>query len=204
MSKKYTLRRNPRLPQQREADLALTARYYLRGYGLKEIAERLSKERPYQISLKTIGRDLQELHNRWLNSSLVDINAAKQQELERLRLLEEAYWQAWERSTAPMTESETESVVDTQGVEGQRNYTRDRTKTKQLQRDGSAQYLQGIERCIEMRCKILGLNAPKQINFKGDWREAAKEAGIPENEAAQQFETLAQSYYDALAKNSPA
>ena len=191
----YSLKRKQRLPQQREADLALISRYYLRGYDLKSIAARVSEERPYKISFQSVSRDLQELHARWLKSSLIDIDTAKKQELERLRLLEEQYWEAWESSRKVTTQTETESTQDTQGES--RTYARERSKTKITQRDGTATYLAGIERCIEMRCKILGLLAPQKFQAV-DWQSAAKDAGVPETVAVQQFEELVAKYQSAL------
>jgi hypothetical protein len=45
---------------------------------------------------------------------------------------------------------------------------------------GSAAYLQGVQWCIQQRCKILGLDAPKTVNV--NWRQAASDAGANPDE----------------------
>lgn len=188
-------KRSPtRLPQQREADLALIARLYLRGYSQAEILRRMNSERVYPLTGPQIGIDLQELHKRWVESQLIDLNAAKQQELERLRLLEEAYWQAWERSTQKQVEMESE-LTDDKGIEGAA-VTRQRNKTITRERDGAEGFLKGIERCIELRCKILGLFDPKKVALV-DWQKQAEEAGVPASQAVQEFEVLVAKYQSA-------
>lgn len=200
--KNYILTRYKRTPQQREADLALIAAWYLRGYNQTQIAERLGKERPYKLSGKTISEELQELHNRWLASSLIDINTAKHQELERLRLLEQEYWEGWRSSRDARLEVETDEINDEQGKDSTQMYSRKRTKTKNILRDGEAKFLEGIERCIRLRCEILGLYQPKQVNVgKIDWQAAADDAGIPESVVNQQFEELVATYTSAMEKS---
>lgn len=192
---KYALKRLPRLPQQREKDLSDIATLYLRGCSQPVIQARMAEKRPYKLSIQTISRDLQELHNRWVKSSLLDIDTAKKQELERLRQLEEAYWTAWESSRKEATELATELTNDTQG--GVATYSRALTKTKVVGRDGTARYLAGIERCIELRCKILGLFDAQKFALM-DWRKSAADAGVPESVAVTEFEALIGKYQTAL------
>lgn len=59
-------------------------------------------------------------------------------------------------------------------------YQRTKKKTKRMERDGSVSFLQGVERCIGLRCQILGLNAPQQLSIS--WRKDAKSAGINPDE----------------------
>jgi len=181
-----------------EADLALLARLYLRGYGVGDMVERLKTERQAHYSYKMVSAGLLELHKRWLEAQILDFGTAKARELAKLDQLEVAYWEGWERSVQAQTHTETELVNDVQG-ENQpgATYSRSRTLSKTTTRDGNAPYLQGVERCIKMRCEILGLFSATKLAFS-DWRQAAQEAGIPESQANQEFEQLVAKYQSAL------
>ena len=52
--------------------------------------------------------------------------------------------------------------------------------TKREERVGAVAFLEGVERCIEMRIKVLGLEPAKNVNI--NWRKQAEAEGInPEN-----------------------
>ena len=58
--------RNKRTKEQREADLALISRLLMReNLTQQEIADKVSAERNYSLSISTIGIDVKELLNRW-------------------------------------------------------------------------------------------------------------------------------------------
>jgi hypothetical protein len=143
-----------RSPVERERDLRETAALYLRGLTHHEIARRLN------VSRQQIGYDLKVLQRRWQESALADFNAKKAAELARVDELERTYWEAWERS------SQTREVTTqerTQGGDGQADATRLKAGVRKEARDGNAEFLRGVERCIELRCKITGAFAALKI-----------------------------------------
>jgi hypothetical protein len=89
------------------------------------------------------------------------IDHHKSIELEKLNILERTYWEAWEKSQTDTTISQTKKKGSPKSVDSIEKIENERYST------GDPRYLQGIERCIEQRCKILGLNAPKEI--KGEF-----------------------------------
>lgn len=138
-----------RTPFQREKDLVEIARCYLHGMSQMEIGEMLG------VSQSQISRDLKVLRERWQKSALLDINEAKAQELARIDNLEREYWEAWRVSCGERIDTETEQIAGA-GANGDRK----RVKVKKVKLAGDPDYLAGIQWCIEMRCKILGIYQP--------------------------------------------
>lgn len=164
---------------QREMDLIVTARKYLMGTSIDQISADLTDLRPYPVSYEMVRFDIQMLIQRWQESYLLDFSAAKAKELARIDQLEAAYWEGWERSKNDKEVTETEKTQDSST--SRKNvtvptYTRTKAKKKTETTPGQSQFLNGIQWCIDKRCQILGLDAPKQ--FEVSWREEAKKAGI--------------------------
>ena len=94
------------------------------------------------LSRQQIGYDLGAVRQEWLRSSLVDFNAKKAEELAKVDQLEREYWSAWEASKKGRQANTAEQA-------------------------GDPRYLAGVERCIEQRCKLLGLHAPTEARLTG-------------------------------------
>jgi len=143
-----------RTPLERERDLRETAALYLRGLTHQEIAQRLN------ISRQQVGYDLKVLQRRWRESAVADFNAKKAAELARMDELERTYWEAWERSCQAREITTQERI---QGGETEADGGRRKAGVRKEQRDGNPEFLRGVERCIEMRCKIIGAFAALKI-----------------------------------------
>jgi hypothetical protein len=146
--------RKSRNPLEREQDLREAAALYLRGLTQTEIAQRLN------VSRQQICYDLKFLQRRWQESALADFNAKKASELARVDELERTYWQAWERSCQAR---EVTTQEKTQAGEGQTEDIRRKAGVRKEPRDGNPEFLRGVERCIELRCKITGSFAAVKI-----------------------------------------
>jgi hypothetical protein len=156
---------------ERERDLRETAALYLRGLTHQEIAQRL------KVSRQQIGYDLKVLQKRWQESALADFNAKKAAELARVDELERTYWDAWERSCQAR---EVTTQERTQGGDGQTDEARLKAGVRKEQRDGTPEFLRGVERCIELRCKITGAFAAVKIapttpDGEGEWHASDSE-----------------------------
>jgi predicted transcriptional regulator len=142
-----------RSKSQKARDRLIIGRLYLRGYGQPQIAK-LAK-----VSQPTVSRDLSYLRIEWQRKASRSFSLKISQELAKLDQLELEYWQAWERSKKPKTSRASEGAIN--GENGD-------VKTNKIQRKeedsyGDPRYLEGVERCIEKRCKLLGLFAPEKI-----------------------------------------
>ena len=136
---------------QRVADQQGIVRLYLKQKSHREIAQTLN------VSVQYVGRQLKQIKDAWLESTLVDFNRRQNQELARIDALEAEYWTAWEGSKADESREALE-YVDEDSI---MRLSRKRLET--IKKNGTSSFLQGIQWCIEQRCKILGLHAPKEI-----------------------------------------
>ena len=142
--------RKGRSPDQIRKGRAEVARLYLEGRTQADIGAQLG------LSRQQIGYDLGAVRQEWLQSSLVDFNAKKAEELARIDKLEREYWSAWEASKQDRQTSTTEQTT---GAEGERL----KAAIRKTDQTGDPRYLAGVERCIEQRCKLLGLCAPQKV-----------------------------------------
>ncbi len=131
--------------EQLQRDRAETARLYLQGWLQIDIAKKQGVEQ------STISDDLAAIRKQWLASAIRDFDEARAQELAKIDILEIEYWQAWQRS---LKSKKTETAKTSSG-----KIRQDEASVKEEFRDGDPRFLAGVERCIERRCKLLGLDA---------------------------------------------
>lgn len=165
---------------QKEQDLLFISQHYLAGESHTEIWQAINKKNDgvYTLSYAQVTRDIYTLHARWIESYLVNFDTAKARELKHIDMLEEEYRAGWERSQKKLEEIESESIKDTQGDnKPNSHYARTRVKKLEHERDGNVKFLDGIQWCIDQRCKILGLNTYTQ-NINVSWRKQAEQAGL--------------------------
>lgn len=136
------------------------AERYLRGEYQTTIAADLG------INQAQVSRDLKVMRDLWLASAIRDFDAAKAQELAKIDEVERAAWVAWNRSTQDKEVSiqETDGTLDAQTK-------KPKMKKVSLRKEGQAgapAFLSVILTCIERRCAILGLDAPKRFQIEWD------------------------------------
>jgi hypothetical protein len=126
------------------------ARLYLKQRTQAEISQTVG------VSQGTVSRDLKAIQAEWQRQRLDDFAQARLRELARVDQLEREYWQAWERSCQDREQTLQEKTTAPTG---------DRLKagTRSEGRDGNPEFLRGVERCIELRCKITGAFAAVKI-----------------------------------------
>ena len=132
--------------RRRMADL------YLQGWLQADIAAELG------VDPSTVSRDLKALQAEWLQSALVDFDAAKAAELAKIDRLEREYWHAWKRSCE-------DAETATEKFTGNEKSPSRIEKSKRVEgQAGDPRFLTGIQWCIERRCKILGIDAPSALD----------------------------------------
>lgn len=145
---------------EREARREKVAELYLKHYKQTEIMTMITQYGFAAVTQGTISNDLKAIQERWRNSSIMDMNEAKQRELARIDTLEMEYWRQYEESKKPR------QIASEKSSPGKHE-----TMKRAEQRTGDTRYLSGIQWCIEQRCKILGVNAPVKIEV--NWQEQA-------------------------------
>ena len=136
------------------------AERYLRGEYQSAIAQ------SFGVDTATISRDLAAVRALWLASAIRDFDAAKAQELAKIDEVERAAWGAWERST----KDKEVAVQESDGTLDQQT-RKPRLKKATFRKEGQSgnpAFLSTILNCIERRCSILGLDAPKRFVIKWD------------------------------------
>lgn len=149
---------------QIERDRRDIADLYLQGWTQQRIVDHLNADegRDYDLSRQMISYDLARIQEQWRHSALVKLDEAKAQELAKVDRLEREYWDAWARSCE---DAETQRIEGTPPRgEGDRP-TAARLITTRKGQAGDPRFLQGVQWCIERRCKILGIDAPQRAEF---------------------------------------
>ena len=152
---------------EREEQLTATARLMLPGNrSLTAVGEELG------VTRQQIRYNLKILTDRWYKQSMDDIGRLKAVELARTFRLEAEAWDALERSkeeggfdTSTLEERAGTSVVDGETVSTP--VIVKKRQQKKFSRDGDARFMEVILRCIELRCKILGIEAPQKHEIAG-------------------------------------
>lgn len=123
---------------------------YLTGKRQWEIASTVGVSRS-QVSL-----DLKHLRSEWAKQAIQAIDVRIAEELAKIDNLETRFWDAWEKSIK--NHQKVTNKIKGKAIAMDPDY-REVTDTEVINY-GDPRYLQGVERCIERRCKLLGLDAP--------------------------------------------
>lgn len=140
-----------RKPAEVARDRRNISKLYLRGKVQHEIAKELG------ISQATVSRDLKVIQEDWVKESAQALDQRKAIELAKVDALELEYWEAWKRSQQDAVSEVSEMSTDSGGQKIK----------KQKKVDGQVgdpRYLAGVMQCIDRRCQILGIDAPKKID----------------------------------------
>jgi len=133
---------------------------YLQGWLQADIADTIG------VSAPTVSRDLKALQADWLESALIDFNEAKARELAKVDRLEREYWQAWRRSCEDAETIRQEG--SRRGEDGSKKLPPvDKVVKTSKGQAGDPRFLQGVQWCIDKRCKILGIDAPQKLEHTG-------------------------------------
>jgi hypothetical protein len=130
------------------------AALYLAGMPQWEIAEKC------QVADSQVSRDLTALRAAWRESAGTDIGAWIAKELAAIDNLERTYWLAWDRRCGQREITSTKRKGEGQEAALEASLRKEG-------RDGNPEFLRGAMSCIERRCKLLGLDAPKKNEHTG-------------------------------------
>jgi transposase len=136
---------------------AIVAKLFLQGMWQSDIAKHVN------VTQQQVSSDIQFLRKQWRTTAIDDYKAKQDEELAKINLLEQEYYEAWNKSK---TQFKARSIKgrELEGSEGQSAKQIIEKQERTEDRVGDPRYLQGIQWCIEQRCKILGIpnKAPDQ------------------------------------------
>ena len=145
------------------------ARLYLQGQTQRQIAKVVG------VSQTQVCFDLQAIREEWRKSALMNFTERQAQELAKLERLEAEAWDAWERSKAEQlqTYAETEQTLPADGepaaapVPRKPRTKRSKSSIRKTQSAGEDRFMEVILKCVERRCKMLGIDAPSKVELSG-------------------------------------
>ncbi len=138
--------------------------HYLEGKWQYEIAAIVG------ISQEMVSYDLKAVQKQWRDIPQAELTELKAKELAKIDHLEMTYWQAWHDSKKP-----TESTKQSKQLGSDSGTVEKRSQTK----NGNPAYLQGVERCISARVRILGLESDRTSETRID--AASVTVYLPDN-----------------------
>ena len=147
---------------QVQKDRAEIASLYIQGCTQVKIAEKLG------VTHQQISYDLQVIQREWQNKTTLALDAYKARELAKLDHAECRYWEAW---GARSIEEFRARTIKAKGIKADQKIQAKPEQAEQTiyteNRCGDPRFLDGVLKCIERRCKLLGLDAPARIETEG-------------------------------------
>ena len=168
-----------RTHHQLQRDRQLIQAWYSRGDTQTAIAalinsgEHLAEGEPrYTLSQQTVSNDIRAIQAAWLKSSLRDFDEMRAEQLGKIDEQERRYHRGWERSCldAETVVKKSKGTVKKYKDEKTGKFVAERPAEQQQTSKGQAgnpHFLAGIDRCIDRRIKLLGLDAPVKHNIEG-------------------------------------
>lgn len=138
--KKYTA-------AQREQRRIFIANQRFKGVSFRDIASELG------VSVGYVYSEYKQVEEQWRAESRKSMDELKARELAKLDAIEQEAWRAWERSCEQATKLREDYAYNQEGA-------RQRKKAQATREDqiGNPKFLDVIARCIDRRCKLLGLD----------------------------------------------
>lgn len=135
------------------------AELYLKGYNQYDIGEKIG------ITQGAVSKALVVVRKQWQESATEDIKELTLRELAKIDKLEQTYWDAWHKSCLDHQEKTIKAIKKKSrkkdaDLESKKPDSVEQT-TKEIKAFGNPSFLAGIQRCVEMRCKLLGIDIQK-------------------------------------------
>jgi hypothetical protein len=155
-----------RTPEQVRRDRVKIAELYAKGTYQHVIADEISKQYPFTLSRSLIAKELGKIYLDWQRRADEAIGKVKARQLAAIDAVERTAWERFEASMKPAerTQQERESGETAPDSAGKKLATASKSKARVVKenRDGDPRWLDLVLKCVERRCKILGIDAPSR------------------------------------------
>ena len=153
------------------------------------------------VDPSTITRDLEALHAGWLERHDLATGKKKARELARIDRVEREAWAAWDRSVGEVSKSSTKTKAIAQkyvehperGPELVSQSAIEKTVHTE-QHAGDPRFLSVVQKCIDQRRAILGLDAPKETRVELNFTILSQHPDILAGIARGEAEALANAF----------
>lgn len=147
----------------KEQRLEIVAPLWRKNYTYREIRVEVMKRLDLKAyALSTVKSDVDTLLHEWQENRLEDTDKKVTSELARIDLVIREAWDMWEKSKQDYEKKKGKQkgvpIFDEQGVQIKVKTTYQEMLNEEYRAKGDARYLDIIIRCIERRCKLLGLD----------------------------------------------
>lgn len=189
----------PKMGAEKEVLKHIIFDLWIKGYSQMFIRDSLH-DHGHSVSIGTISNYIRSFLQDYKDERIQELEEQRQAELMKLDKLEQTYWESWERSIGLITTRTMggwESGIDnSQLPPGIKGLTLDQDRNTIVKGNtaranankrnkkyvtysesmslGDVRFLMGIERVIDKRCKLLGLDAPIVIEDKTKTRITRK------------------------------
>jgi hypothetical protein len=153
--------RHKRTRAERKRDLADVATLHVAGSTQQEIADWISRHRPYKLDRSQIAYDLKELQSQWQQKSTKTIQRAVLLEVVRINQIECLAWECWDRSIGEVVRVRHRKIASPRKGSPAQQSVREVVIIQKSISHGDTRYMKIIQWCVDQRCKILGLYADR-------------------------------------------
>lgn len=172
-----------RTKEQKDYDVKLAAKLFLRGYTYRDITSLLNKDikdrgLDYKLDSTQVFKDIKKEMVEWKRESLESIDKYMDKELRKLDALEVEAWEGWEKSKQGKQRDKKRSSARPKKVLLEEEKTTDyfgyEEKTVEMSA-GNPRFIEVILNIHQRRAKLLGLEAPIKVDIPGYSKDAETE-----------------------------
>lgn len=157
---------------------------YIQGKYQSEIGEMLSLSQP-QISY-----DLKLIQKEWAKKTTFNLDEYKKKELARIDLIEREAWIEWDRSKKEIESRTTKAMGVKKDKKGKLSSSAIDNTNKTQGRIGDSKFLEVVLKCIERRCKLLGIDAPAKVEGLENLKDITLNFIIPDKNKEQEIKKI--------------
>jgi len=153
---------NKRTKIQIKNDRVRIAELYIKGVYQSVIAAELG------LDQSQISRDLKAIQAEWIKNTTLDLDHFKGKEIAKIDQVERTAWEGYTRSLEKFKSTITTGRDITEDKEtGKVTASNKDQVVKVEERNGDPRFLDVVMKCIERRCKLLGLDEAQKHEHSG-------------------------------------
>ena len=164
---------------------------------LREIAELVG------VSHVQVKRDLDLLRKRYQQEQRVATKVDIQLQSIKIDAAERQYWIGWERSLKEKVSTRTRQTT---GGDSEKPTQQNVAEIRKEVPVGDPRFLDGVLKCIERRCRLLGLDAPERHEFfiQGVAERIANELGCTAQDILRDAQEIANERWNLMQEEEMA